>query len=144
MKRLVRVAGLAALAGLAACASNSPDIEIAQRAQTQLVGLPKAQLLSCAGVPTRQAVANGDEYYTYSQRPVYVSDAPAVSLGANGATGEGIVLGLGVGVPVFSGRGTQGCDATFVLRGGVVRQVSYPVGASLEDCGALVAACMPK
>ena len=144
MKTVVRAAGLAALMGLAACASNNDDIEIAQRAQTQLVGMPKAQLLSCAGVPARQAVADGSEYYTYSERPSYASDGPNVSLGLGGATGEGIGLGLGIGVPVFSSRGTQGCDATFVLRGGVVQQVSYPAGASLDACGAVVSNCMAR
>lgn len=144
MRMVVRVAGLAALAVLAACASGGPEIELAQRAQTALVGLPKARLLSCAGVPSRQAVADGTEYLTYSALPDYVGDGPVGTLGLGEATGEGVGLGLGIGVPAFSSRGTQGCDATFVLRGGVVQQVSYPVGANVEDCGAIVANCMAQ
>ena len=149
MRMVVRAAGLVALAGLtlaglAACASDSPNAGVAERAQAQLVGLPKAQLLTCAGEPTRQAVVDGSEYYTYSKRPDYTSDGPNASLAVGAATGEGIGLALGIGVPAFSTQGVQGCDATFVLRGGVVRQVSYPMGANLEDCGPIVAACMAR
>lgn len=144
MRMVVRVAGLAALVGLAACAGDGPGTGMAQSAQTQLVGLPKAKLLSCAGVPARQAVVDGSEYYTYSQRPAYDSDGLNASLGVGAATGEGIGLGVGIGVPAFSSSGTQGCDATFVLRGGVVQQVSYPMGANLDACGAIVTACMAR
>ena len=143
MRILVRAAGLAALVALmAGCAGDGKDIEIARRAQTQLVGLPKAKLLSCAGVPSRQAVANGAEYYTYSERPAFVTDGEVASLGPDTVMGDGVGLGLGIGVPAFTGASTQGCDATFVLRGGVVQQVTYPMGASLEQCGALVSNCL--
>ncbi|HYG87714.1 MAG TPA: hypothetical protein VD978_15750 [Azospirillum sp.] len=142
MRMVVRAAGPAAFAVLTACASGGPQIEMAQRAQTALVGLPKAELLSCAGVPNRQATVDGAEYLTYTARPDNAGGSPDVSLGA--AMGEGIGLGQGIGVPLYSIRGTQGCDATFVLRGGVVQQLIYPQGANIEDCGAIVSNCMAR
>ncbi|PWC44813.1 hypothetical protein TSO221_17295 [Azospirillum sp. TSO22-1] len=147
---VVRAAGMAALIGLAACAGNSKDADLAERAQTQLVGLPKAALLSCAGVPSRQAVVNGAEYYTYSARPVVDTDStgiagiPGTGVGLSGGTADGIGLSLGIGGPLAASRTPQGCDATFVLRGGTVQQVSYPMGASIADCGALVSNCMAR
>ncbi len=142
MRIVVRAAGLAALMGLAACASDSEDIEIAQRAQTQLVGMPKAALLSCAGTPTRQAVVDGIEYYTYSVRPDY--DGANASLGLVEPSADGVGYGLDIGVPAFSSRRTQGCDTTFILRGGAVQQVTYPAGANATDCGALVSSCLAR
>jgi len=144
MRIVVRAAGMAALIGLAACAGNGKDAELAERAQTQLVGLPKAALLSCAGVPSRQAVVNGAEYYTYSARPAVETDNPGMGVGMSGGTAEGIGLSLGIGVPLATGGTPRGCDATFVLRGGTVQQVSYPMGASIADCGALVSNCMAR
>lgn len=144
MRIVVRAAGMAALIGLAACAGNSKDADLAERAQTQLVGLPKAALLSCAGVPSRQAVVNGTEYYTYSTRPAVETDSPGMGVGMSGGTAEGIGLSLGIGVPLATGRTPRGCDATFVLRGGTVQQVSYPMGASIADCGALMGNCMAR
>ena len=144
MRIVVRAAGMAALIGLAACAGSSKDAELAEQAQTQLVGLPKAALLSCAGVPSRQAVVNGTEYYTYSTRPVIETDSPGTGVSMSGGTSEGLGLSLGIGVPLNTGRTFQGCDATFVLRDGTVRQLSYPMGASIADCGALVSNCMAQ
>lgn len=144
MRTVVRAAGMAALIGLAACAGNSKDAEQAERAQTQLLGLSKATLLSCAGVPTRQAVVNGVEYYTYSVRPTVVENgSPGMGVDIAGGTNEGIGVQVGIAVP-FGGRVPQGCDATFVLRGGKVEQLSYPQGASYADCGALVSNCLAR
>lgn len=142
MRMMMRAAGLAALVALAGCADNSKDLEVAQQAQSRLVGLPKGKLLACAGVPSRQAVVNGSEYLTYSQRPVFAEDGPSATVGVDPASVDTLGLGIGIGVPAFASRATQGCDATFVLRGGVVQEVTYPAGANLGDCGAVVSNCM--
>jgi len=144
MRTMVRAAGLAAVAVLASCASAGPQIEIAQRAQTELVGMPKGQLLSCAGVPERQAAAEGAEYLTYVAPPTYSGGGPNLGLGVGGGSG-GVGLGVGLGFPLFGGGGSSspGCDATFMLRGDVVQRVTYPAGADLARCGAILANCVP-
>ncbi|HEY0833055.1 MAG TPA: hypothetical protein VGE72_04015 [Azospirillum sp.] len=136
-----------ALAGitLTGCA-DTERIEVAQRAQGALVGMPKGALLSCAGVPERQASADGTEYYTYVARPNYASVGPTTSIGvAGGSGGGGLGVGLGLGVPLFGGGGSaRGCEATFVLRGGVVQQVNYGPGADLAACAPIVNTCLAR
>ena len=125
---------------LTACATG-PSPEIARNAQTALVGMPKQALLSCAGVPDRQAQAGGREYYTYVQRPTG-GYGPSTSVGIGGGSSSGVGLGLGFGLPL-GGGGSPGCEATFVLDNGIVQQVSYPGNVSLSDCSAIVQNCMP-
>ncbi len=127
---------------LAACATG-PDPQVAQRARVEMVGMPKERLLACAGVPERQATANGKEYYTYVQRPSYAA-SPGTSLGIGGFGGSssGVGVGLGLGFPLFTDGG-GGCEATFVLGGGVVEQVSYPASATLSACTPIVQNCLP-
>ncbi len=141
----VRVGGVVlglSVALLAACAIG-PGGETASRAQTELVGMPKDRLLACAGVPERQAAADGREYYTYVAHPADAySPTSSIGVGAGSFGGGGAVgLGLGFGVPV--GGGSPGCEATLVLgRNGRVEQVSYPAGASLSACAPIVENCL--
>lgn len=125
---------------LAGCAEG-PKAQLAQRAQTTLVGMPKSQLLSCAGVPARQAAADAREYYTYVHGSGYGVGGPSTSIGIGGGSG-GVGLGLGLGFPLFGGGSGGYCEATFVLQSGVVQQVNYPAGSNLPDCGSIVQNCM--
>ncbi len=139
-----RVAGLVlgvSAAFLTACATGS-GAEVARRAQTALVGMPKERLLSCAGVPDRQASVDGRDYYTYVARPAAAySPLGSIGIGA-GSFGSGGGLGLGFGVPV--GGWSSSCEATMVLgRGGAVEQVTYPAGASPAACAPIVENCLP-
>lgn len=126
---------------LAGCASG-PAGEVATRAQSQMVGMPKARLLSCAGVPARQAEASGNEYFTYVQRPSYAGGGPSTSIGVGGGSG-GVGVGLGFGLPLFSSGGDSGCEATFTISGGVVQRLTYPAGSHLPSCAAIVENCVP-
>ncbi|WP_042703392.1 hypothetical protein [Azospirillum sp. B506] len=128
---------------LAGCATG-PDPEVARRAQTAMIGMPKDELLACAGVPDRQATAAGREYYTYVARPaVAYSPGSSIGIGAGSFGGSGGVgLGLGFGVPVGGGT-SPGCEATMVIGPrGTVEQISYPAGASLSACTPIVSTCM--
>ncbi|CAO3433936.1 hypothetical protein [Azospirillum doebereinerae] len=141
----VRVSGVLlglSVAVLAACATG-PGAEVAQRAQTELVGMPRDRLLACAGVPERQATAEGRDYYTYVARPSGgYGPSSGIGIGAGGGSfGSGVGLGLGFSLPV--GGTSTGCEATVVLgRGGAVEQVSYPAGASLSACAPIVENCV--
>lgn len=146
MRSAVRVAAVVLGAALAGCAGDTAREQLADRARVDLVGMPKSRLLACAGVPERQATADGAEYYTYVQNPAYASaGGPSTSIGIGGGSGSGVGVGIGFGFPLFSGGGssTSGCEATFVLREGTVRQISYPAGTRLADCAPIVDNCMP-
>ncbi|MGQ9367481.1 hypothetical protein [Azospirillum sp. ST 5-10] len=135
---------LAPMLLLAACATGADDAALVRRAQTAMVGMPKAQLLSCAGVPARQATADGAEFYTYVSRGAYGYGGPSTSLGVAGGSG-GVGLGIGLGFPLF-GSGTrtyEGCEATVVLGGDIVRRVTFPPGADPSACAPIVQNCVP-
>ncbi|WP_042444168.1 hypothetical protein [Azospirillum sp. B510] len=137
---MILLGGTAAF--LAGCATG-PDPEIARRAQTAMVGMSKADLLACAGVPDRQATAAGREYYSYVAHPtVAYSPGSSIGIGAGSFGGGGVGLGLGLGVPVGGGT-SGGCEATMVIGPrGTVEQVSYPAGVSLSACTPIVSTCM--
>jgi hypothetical protein len=95
-------------------------MEIAESAKTELVGLSKKDLLSCAGVPTRSDKVDDMEFLTYG------SDA------------------TGIG---FFHRSKRYCEVTFTLKNGVVEKVSYSGntgGRFTEDeqCAYVIKSCM--
>ncbi len=107
---------------------------VANRAQTELVGITKTQLLSCAGAPHRQERAEVLEFLTYE--------------GGGGSVGFGVLtqtspsMGVGVG-----GSNRRYCEATFVLRNGVVQSVNYQgrTGGLItkgEQCAFIVESCL--
>lgn len=128
---------------LASCATG-PDPQVARRAQSEMLGMPKERLLACAGVPARQATAGGKEYFTYVERPA-VAAGPGTSIGIGGFGGSssGVGVGLGFGLPVGGYSSGNGCEATFVLGGGMVEQVSYPASSDLSACTPIVQNCIP-
>lgn len=148
VRRVVMNAGLGLSLGLAglllASCATGPDPQVARRAQSEMLGMPKERLLACAGVPARQATAGGKEYYTYVERPTAVV-GPGTSLGIGGFGGSssGVGVGLGFGLPVGGYSGGNGCEATVVLGGGVVEQISYPASADLSACTPIVQNCIP-
>ena len=107
---------------------------LASRAQTELVGMSKIELLSCAGVPVRQERMDDLEFLTYSggvdifgaEVDTYTSPSTAT------ATGKRTYLY---------------CDVTFVLKDGVVQKVNYKgrTGGLLtkgEQCAFVVENCL--
>jgi len=61
------VVSLIVLVPLASCsrARRADRAELAQQAKTQLVGLSKIELLTCAGVPVRSTTEGGLEFLSY-------------------------------------------------------------------------------
>ncbi len=83
----------------------------ATRAKTELVGLTRAQLFNCAGVPARQASENGVEYLVYS------------AVGSSKISGMGQTFG---NAALFSGRSNpRYCEATFTVMNGRVTRIMY-------------------
>jgi len=134
-RAVVRAAGVVAL--VAACANPAADNAI--HAQSALVGMPKQTLLSCAGVPERQAAVDNLEFYSY--RNARIISYPG-SVGAFGSYwGPG--WGYGGGWPVYAPEvRSTGCEATFTLRNGAVERLLYGGGSSLQQCYQLVHNCL--
>lgn len=150
MERRSVFLGLVAVAlatGLAGCAD--PRVEAATQAQTSLVGLRKADLLSCAGAPTASMPSvPGEEVLTYESRNVSgYSSGPTFGLGVFGGGGN---VGYGMGFPIGSTHvDDDNCRATFTIRNGVVARVVYggsnPSQSSrLAQCYQIVENCLPR
>lgn len=110
---------------LVACAGQRT--EVALQARDTLRGMPKAQLLSCAGVPVRVLEDQGAEYLTYvsgrTQGTGRSSLQPRVGVGV-GSWGGGVGYSLGLGLPAESYE-TRSCEATFRIEDGTVTNVTY-------------------
>ena len=107
---------------------------LASRAKTELVGMSKIELLSCAGVPVRQERMDNLEFLTYSVDEDGVGAAVATSTSPSTA--------------IATGKRTYFyCDVTFVLKDGVVQKVNYKghTGGLLtkgEQCAFVVENCL--
>ncbi|WP_207477052.1 hypothetical protein [Arenibaculum pallidiluteum] len=136
-----RAVALGLLAGLlAGCAGDTESRQQATAAQTRLVGMPEARLLSCAGVPERSADAGETRFLTYAARSVGYG-GPSTSVGVGGGSG-GVGLGLGLGFPLFGGSSGGSCEATFTVRNGVVQQLRYGAGDDPGQCYRIVRNCL--
>jgi hypothetical protein len=130
--------GLAAAAGLAigltGCAN--PEADQALFAQRAFIGMPKQTLLSCAGVPDREARVDNVEYYTYNSERV--TSTPSLSGGWGGpGWGPGWRRPWwGFDYPYANDIETRSCKATFTLKDGLVQQVIYG-GATENGSGRL-------
>ena len=107
---------------------------LASRAKTELVGMSKIELLSCAGVPVRQERMDNLEFLTYSVDEDGVGAAVATS------TSPSTAIATGKRTYLY-------CDVTFVLKDGVVQKVNYQgrTGGLLtkgEQCAFIVENCL--
>ncbi len=134
---LHRLAGLVLAGALTACASAAS--ERAQLARQQLIGMPKAQLLSCAGVPDRSRQEANIEYFTYENEQVYGYGGSSV--GVFGGSGH---FGTGVSVPLSTRLQSEYCEATFTLVDGRVAELVYNSvrGSRFADCARIVDTCL--
>lgn len=144
-----RAAGVAAAvgAGLLVASCANPVAERVATAQRTLVGLSKQQLLSCAGVPERQASADGLEFFTYTNSRIV--SYPGTGMGGwyGGPWYPGYRYGWGGwGWPGYVGDEvrTYSCEATFTLRNGSVERIVYggPSGGNAGECYSIVQNCM--
>jgi hypothetical protein len=109
---------------------------LATRAQTELVGMTKKDVLSCAGVPIRQERADDLEFLTYSGGGDSVGVAVATSTSPSTAIAT-------------SKRTHRYCEATFILKDGIVQKVNYQgrTGGLLtkgEQCAFIIENCLKQ
>lgn len=119
------IMGLLAVLALSAFTSGCAvhkRTKMAERASSELIGLSKIDLLSCAGVPVRSEQIDNMEFLTY--------------------VGGGDVKG-------FFHRMHHYCEVTFTLKDGVVQKVTYAgnTGGYFtkgEQCAYVIAPCLKE
>jgi hypothetical protein len=120
---------------LTGCASRRADV--ASRAQTELIGMSKKELLLCAGTPGRQDKVNNLEFLTYSSSE-------------DGGSGVGLGLSIAPALSVGVGTSTRRyCEATFVLENDLIQKITYRgrTGGPLakdEQCAFIVDLCLKR
>jgi hypothetical protein len=139
--RFLPVAAIAVFGlGLGGCANEAA--QQAAYAQRAFVGMPKEVLLSCAGVPEREATVDNLQYFTYSSERLVT--VPSAYGGWGGPWGgpwgwRHPWWGAGFDYPYANDIQTRSCKATFTLRNGVVEKVVY--GGATEDGSARLGQC---
>ncbi len=113
--------GLAVMVLISGCAAHK-RAKMAERAPSELAGISKIDLLSCAGVPVRSEKIDNMEFLTY--------------------------VGSGDDKGVFH-RSHYYCEVTFTLRDGVVQKISYAGNtgghfAKGEQCAYVIAPCLKE
>lgn len=104
IKMLVVVVAVACAITFSACTFQRAGL--AARAQMELVGMTKKELLSCAGVPVRQERVDDLDFLTYS--------------GGGDSVGAAVATSTSPSTAIATGKRTQRyCEATFVLKDGV-------------------------
>ena len=135
---LNRMMGLVLAGALSACASAAS--ERALLAREALIGMPKAQLLSCAGVPDRSRTEASAEYFTYENEQVY-GYGGGTTVGVFGGSGH---VGTGLSVPLSTRLQSEYCEATFTLIDGRVAQLVYNSsrGGRYAECARIIEICL--
>jgi len=139
MKPAPRMRAIALVMTAVLCACASPQSERAQLAQQALIGMPKAQLLSCAGVPDRSRTEASAEFFTYETNRLYGSGGSTV--GAFAGSGR---VGTGLSVPLATEVQSEICEATFTLEQGRVVALVYNSNRAgrYAECVRMIDSCL--
>jgi hypothetical protein len=135
---IMRAAALLCLLFLIAGCASAKRQEAADLARTQMIGMSKADLIACAGVPSGQAASGRTEALAYrfvgsSSSSTFVQAVP----GQNAAFAD-------------TDTTTRWCEATFTLTDGKITSVGYrgKTGGLLanrqETCGHIVDQCVRR
>ena len=131
---------LLALPLLAGCVL--PDrADDADYARTALIGLPRDDLLACAGVPSRSYKADNSEYFTYESESVQRDGDEEFFFTKPSSRDYFRPRGS---FSAFSVR-KETCSATFILRNGRVVALNYidhQGNSSLAQCYPVVGNCL--
>jgi hypothetical protein len=129
---------LVAVLALGACAN--PQNEAALLAPQTLVGMPKGELLACAGVPQRTAAADGAEVLTYGREQVIVErdwdEDEFPWLGPRGP------MLWRPEVSTWTRR--YRCEATVTVRGGRVAELRYNADRDASLCYEILGNCLGR
>ena len=110
------------LGGLICSGCAIARANIADRAQTELIGMSKKYLFTCAGVPDRKTHADDLEFFTYTGGGKNVADNDTAD-------------------PRY-------CEATFVLKDGKIQKINYSGHkgglTKWEQCSFIVKNCLKE
>jgi hypothetical protein len=122
---------------LSGCGGNNAYTrsDIAKAAKTELIGMTKENLLSCAGVPNGSYVSNGTEFLSYR---------------SGGSTSHSAYTTPGIGgyAPrTYISSRNRYCDINITLKNNIVRKVNYSgkTGAALSrdsECAYVLERCV--
>ena len=120
---VMKLVALLALSFLLFGCSNKKSSD-ADKTRTDLIGMSKADILSCAGTPAQSSKSNNIEVLTYS----YAAGQPRSDSGA-----------------VQQGQ----CSASFVFQRGRLTKLNYTgrtggLATQGEQCGFIVANCLKR
>jgi hypothetical protein len=109
--------------------------EIARRAQTEMIGMSKKELFTCAGVPIRQERVDDLEFLVYSSGGDSFGPMAAMAIPSS-STAIGIA-----GSMRFS------CELTFILKDEIIQKINYSgrTGEPLtkgEQCAFVIENCL--
>lgn len=131
MKRVIAIVGILVVS-ITGCSFQRAGL--AARAQTELVGMTKKDLLSCAGVPIRQERVDDLEFLTYS--------------GGGDSVGVAVAHSTSPSTAIATGKRTRRyCEATLILKDGIVQKLNYQgrTGGLLtkgEQCAFIIENCL--
>ncbi len=130
MRRIAQNSVLSSAMIFALSGCSIPQHNTAVDAETELVGLEKADLYQCAGVPDRTAMVDGHEFVTFDNSEE-VSQALTIPIFGGGA----------------SDQETQFCRTTARIDNGRVTQLSYvgdngPFYATKAQCAYSINTCV--
>lgn len=132
----MRTTFIVVLCGLTLCGCAIQRAEIAGRAQTELIGMSKKDLLLCAGVPLRQEHIEDLEFLSFA--------------GGGDSVGSAVVTRTSPSTAVAVGKSAHRyCEATFILKNGVIQKINYQgrTGGLLtkgEQCAFIVENCIKQ
>jgi hypothetical protein len=144
--------GMLAVAAMLLAGCAVQRAQVAQDAQSSMVGLSKEQVLACMGPPQNKAAEGQTEVWSYASGNGYNSTIATSNVETNG---QAQLVGNQVyGSSSSSGFGTavsrrRFCTVNVVMSGGYVSAVNYqgPTGGLLtagEQCAYAVEACTKK
>ena len=107
-KLLLILVTIISIASLSGCKYNR--VKTAQVAKTELIGMSKGELLSCAGVPDKAMSSNGIEFLSYR---------------SGGETSYSAKTIYGYNPTTFINSSHRFCDITITLKNDKVQKVSY-------------------
>jgi hypothetical protein len=120
---------------LGGCENAYTRSDVASAAKTELIGMTKEKLLSCAGVPDKAYVSNETEFLSYR---------------SGGSTSHSAYTTPGIGgyAPrTYISSTNRYCDINITLKNNIVRKVNYSgkTGAALSrdsECAYVLERCV--
>ncbi len=144
--------GFLLLAGFTLNSCANVALEEAESARTEIVGMAKSELFSCAGLPDQESTdERGRDYVAYEVEniahvlPPYPGPGfyPSVRFGSNRSWGFGGYFHSPVTIPK-----QQSCKATFTFENNKVKSLTYRTNDQSEGsralCAELIRSCLKE